>query len=507
MNTVQMTHSTVHITFQRVQTWLFAVPRLRAMVGANALLGEVQRIHLPALARESGRGWTLAAITGEFPDADPSDPLMAEDAPAIDAQSGIASRDGGHFEAAFNEGAEAFAREAEKLLGSKLPGLRFNIRIDEKQSISPSTSLSVELPVLAPCEWTGRNLASTTIVQGADRPSVSLDVAQRHAAAKRGEDGKAHDLASLLTDRTILKKLRKPQELKDLADGGYLALIHADGNDVGSGARGSNTQRAAFFHRNRVLLRKALKATIDEHCTGMHKAPLALLMLGGDDVLIASRANLALPFVVSLCKHLDKLQQGQEGFKLTLGIGVIIAKPTIPFHRLHDIAERLAASAKRRSRGLPKDEPRRSVVDWAVYSTSWVGDPMNMRKRDWIRGSVDTPRVLSQRPVDVLGENLTNLEGLLAGAIHLVRAPRTQLRSLVEELPKGRALADLAFAELSKEAKAQLKKVGVTQVWTRSGDRGPATTNLVDLVEIAEIEHLGHRDSLSETGIPNGNVK
>lgn len=29
----------VHIELSRVQTWLFAVPRLRAMVGANALLG------------------------------------------------------------------------------------------------------------------------------------------------------------------------------------------------------------------------------------------------------------------------------------------------------------------------------------------------------------------------------------------------------------------------------------------------------------------------------------
>jgi len=34
----------VHIELQRVQTWLFAVPRLRAMVGANALLGETLRV-------------------------------------------------------------------------------------------------------------------------------------------------------------------------------------------------------------------------------------------------------------------------------------------------------------------------------------------------------------------------------------------------------------------------------------------------------------------------------
>ncbi len=35
----------VQIELQRVQTWLFAVPRLRAMVGANALLGPIRWGH------------------------------------------------------------------------------------------------------------------------------------------------------------------------------------------------------------------------------------------------------------------------------------------------------------------------------------------------------------------------------------------------------------------------------------------------------------------------------
>lgn len=46
----------VHIEFQRVQTWLFAVPRLRAMVGANTLLGETLRVELPELARQKKMG-------------------------------------------------------------------------------------------------------------------------------------------------------------------------------------------------------------------------------------------------------------------------------------------------------------------------------------------------------------------------------------------------------------------------------------------------------------------
>ena len=56
----------VHIEFQRVQTWLFAVPRLRAMVGANALLGEVLRVRLPDLAQHPQQGsWQLAQVAGD----------------------------------------------------------------------------------------------------------------------------------------------------------------------------------------------------------------------------------------------------------------------------------------------------------------------------------------------------------------------------------------------------------------------------------------------------------
>jgi hypothetical protein len=60
----------VHIELSRVQTWLFAVPRLRAMVGANAPLGETLRVALPKLARENGRGWALAPSSETYPGAD-----------------------------------------------------------------------------------------------------------------------------------------------------------------------------------------------------------------------------------------------------------------------------------------------------------------------------------------------------------------------------------------------------------------------------------------------------
>ena len=418
------------------------------MVGANVLLGETLRVALPKLARATGHGWTLAPSSETYPTADLNDPLKDHDDPDDDAKAGILSRDGGHFEAQFASGAEVFAEEAGRLLRSNLPGLRFRVSIDGNPLTKSQTHLSTELPVLAPCEWTGRGLASAIVKQGGERPTVSLDVERRHEAARRTEDGTAIDLASLLSDRTNLKSLKRPQELEDLVGNGYLALLHAAANGVGSGAGKSDSERAEFFQKNRVLLRRAVKKAIDAHCTETGNAPLIPLMLGGDDLLLLSRAEIALPFIVTLCAELNAIQKDSNDFKLTLGVGVVFAKHTIPIHRLHEVAEQLASSAKRRFRGLKDGEAKRSVVDWAVYSTSWVNDPEEVRRRDWLRGSGTELRVLSQRPVDVLGESMGSLQTLVNGAERLKHAPRSQLRYLVDQLPRGRVLSELAFAEL-----------------------------------------------------------
>lgn len=66
----------VKIEFQRVQTFLFAVPRLADIVGANALLGEVIRYELPQWAKQSECGAPPDSHYQHLPDiAPPDDPL------------------------------------------------------------------------------------------------------------------------------------------------------------------------------------------------------------------------------------------------------------------------------------------------------------------------------------------------------------------------------------------------------------------------------------------------
>lgn len=561
----------VHIELQRVQTWLFAMPQLRAMIGANVLLGETLRLELRKLLLEnSDSAWKPHPIKG-FPQRAADDALNEArlkggsslpddvfDDPKQDAEHGILARDGGHFVAVFvdKESANAFAERAAEQLRKDVPGLRFTCKVEpfgerETEPVRKPAPpfLSIELPVLARCDWAGRGLASTQVTPGndpLDRADVSLDAAARADAGERADNGLAKDLVTLMNRLALskasanTKQRRLADTFEELADGKYLAVIHADGNGVGAAAKRagdgekdalkSEAKRAALFHRNRVLLRHALveaiRSTADKPVcanrridkdgkprdTDRDVSPFLPLMLGGDDLLVACRADLAMPFVEALCKALHEEQEKQAKPKqqdfLTLGIGVAIASYSMPFHQLHAVAEACASSAKRKVRG---EASPYSVVDWAVYTASWAEkDFAEIRRRDWVFDN--GKRILSQRPVHVLpsaNEKQTSLTRLLDGAGQLANAPRTQLHYLKEQLSAGEHLAELAFEELSVEAKQAFKRIGIEEVWQplhyktgstkpENGD-GAKTTTVLDLIELSELRHLGKKPATNHS--------
>lgn len=550
----------VHIELQRVQTWLFAMPQLRAMIGANVLLGETLRLELRELLVNSKGAWKPHPVKG-FPQRASDDQLNEAklksggslpddvfDDPKKDAEFGILARDGGHFVAVFvdKDSAEAFAKQAAARLREKVPGLRFSCKAEEvvegkehrKREPRPAQPfLSIELPVFARCDWAGRGLASKQVEPGGDpldRADVSLDAAARAAAGDHADNGHAKDLVTLMNRIALSKASANAQErrladtFEELADGKYLAVIHADGNGVGKEAKKlsedpqqstgpkqhkqpdkltswleAEAKRAHFFHKNRVLLRKALVSAIKETakfppCKNRRKtekdrdkqvSPFLPLMLGGDDLLVACRADLAMPFVQALCEALEEEQKDKkdkQDFRLTLGIGVAIASYSMPFHQLHAVAEACASSAKRKTRDA-------SAIDWAVFTASWAEkDLADVRRRDWVRDH--GKRILSQRPMCVLDtdDKQPSLAGLLSDAALLTKAPRAQLHYLKEQLSAGEHLAELAFAELSAEAKKAFDQAGISKVWEAEG-ANPKTTPILDLIELSELRHLGKK--------------
>ena len=519
----------VKIEFKRVQEFLFAVPRLRNMIGANVMLGEMIRSKLPKLAQDCGSYRDLpqdglqnaATISNDDPLTSCEIEDHLKDDPVAMYKLGILSRDGGHFTSVFpdKESATQFSSASEKTLSEKLPGLRFEIIVkriadhtsDENDRPVPTVSQRslIDLPVFQVCEESGNGPASFL---GEGRP-YSGHASSTKLKAKKFRDGLTEDIVGLLRHKLPLNELSAPQDFHDLCSKDYLAVVYADGNQFGNRFKLwkqsqklennpfllKETIGEKFWHSCRVSMRRSLIDSLNATFKNYNGEiqPYQILMLGGDDLLLVCQAKYALRFAVELSKCLEK-QNLSDGEPLTVGVGIAIASPNYPFYALQRLAEELGKSSKKLYARLPSGE-KTSVVDWLVCTSSWSENPDEFRTLHFMKkyrvGDCEETLALSSRPYKILGKDVNCLEGLLQKAADLNKrgsdaesgAARSQLRFMVSQLDRGRSWSELCFKELPENCKESLR---IKNLWDESGPNKWKTV-LFDLVDVSEIEHLG----------------
>ena len=532
----------LEINLKRVQTFIFEVPRLKAMLGANALIGQTMRHELPQLLGKRGAQLNWAEAQHLTHADDPLDDCCegddADDPRAL-YRRGILARDGGHFIVVFDDESRAqeFLREAEAKLAESLPGVQFEADIgpfpapETRGPRAPECQEEhvLDLPILQVCEETGREPASERETFDGETVWQSASVGKRKAAGDRFYRGETHDIIGLMRGALYPDEERgwtPPQDLGDLASGDYLALIHADGNGIGKRFKDlrnrdktddpeqREARGEAFFHGMRVVVRRALvdalKQTYKADSYSGGTRPYELLMLGGDDLLMLCRANDALRFAHIYVSELARYRL-QDGHPLHVAIGVAIAKKSYPLHRLNVLAEALAGSAKRLYRSLDKED-QDSVIDWQVVTQSWFNDLQAARRAsDLVRyrvGETTETLLLTGRPYRVDGE--AGLAGLLEAAdaldgageatgpaeAHEAFAPRSPLRALRGACEHGRLAGEMAFARLPERARTLLAwpDVHAPTLWQDLGD-GRYLTRALDLVGIREIARLGKQQN------------
>lgn len=578
----------VRIELLRVQTFLFAVPRLRHMIGANVMLGEVMRRALPALAVRCGarsaggtEGW-LSSFP-QPPCNDNPDPLAKtrweqdRDEPQRLASRGILVRDGGHFAALFPTAPQArrFQDAAGALIYRELPGLMFQIsRIDlgaaghtdgtqkdPRPARLADRRVLVDLPIFDVCRFTGRGPAATRVTMSRSEKKDPIPSSQLALRLKRrgdaffgqdrATDGQARtrDIIGLLREQLPNREQEPPVDLSDLCGPDtegrrdYLAVIHADGNRVGlrfserylkgeppaiqGGAGSARTASRgedylsregfgeAFYYSMRIAVRSAVVDALTQ-TFGAYEGtyrPFQLLMLGGDDLLLLCRARFALRFLVAYAQGLQNFgladTEGDEPCPLSIGAGVVIARPSVPFHRLHALAEDLAGSAKRLDRATGTQGPGVSVVDWMVFSESWADEIAAVRRREAqvcyrLADGNEEWLALTGRPYRILRPQegqADSLEALLTDAAHLSGAARSQLRQIALDLYQGRRWAELRWQELPADTRQAFLRAGLDKPWRplsqrHDGDRTISgyMTRLADLVELNEFAYLGRKE-------------
>ncbi len=206
-------------------------------------------------------------------------------------------------------------------------------------------------------------------------------------------------------DRKHWNKLRC-ESLTDIGDrslwSNYIGIVYADGNAMGKIVQAldqperfqqfskivdESIQEACFTALSEISESEINKVReIYEQQSGFERLAADILLLGGDDLLIALPANRALDFALKVTNKFESLTKdridalsdvatrqffhdelGGQGF--TISCGVAITKSSYPFYLALDLAEQLLKNAKRKnSRNSESKTQSEARIDFHVVA-------------------------------------------------------------------------------------------------------------------------------------------
>lgn len=268
-------------------------------------------------------------------------------------------------------------------------------------------------------------------------------------------------------------------------DNRYLGLLHADGNGLGallqalgehvrserdvfvdlfsdfSQAVSRTTTQAAQRATAEVLLpaRGDIRRAEDPDFSGGGLVPARPIVLGGDDLTILLRADLAIPFARTFLNAFEEESRNALAAlkskyprvtglpeALTAGAGIAFIKSSHPFHLAHELAEGLARHAKDRAKaGLGGGKRAPPSLAFHRVTTACHGDYGAILAQeltcgpasDLIRTSLGAYGLDPNGPLPALAD-LEALTGLL-GHEDMARGPaRKLLTFLGQDLDEAR---------------------------------------------------------------------
>lgn len=267
------------------------------------------------------------------------------------------------------------------------------------------------------------------------------DACGKYPATHRSTDEEG--LPRLLCRACEAKRANAPGHHPDVPDdfeqlgalsepGGYMGFIYADGNSIGKQLEqlSARADYATFSRDLRSWLRQAMNTALDGAWRAGQR-PYIELLLGGDDLLLVTAADLALPVTLKLAQEFE----ARSG-SLTLAAGVVLAHADYPSAQLLKLAEKRLGDAKACSL---QANYRTGAVDFEVV-TSASGHEQ------------ETDKLYQNRRPYLLND----LAELLKYVQALQRFPATQLQMMYESLhfsPEAATL--LCLQSLARASHAQ----------------------------------------------------
>lgn len=326
------------------------------------------------------------------------------------------------------------------------------IRTDlaSRKSNRPTSVPLLGLGVTAKCVFTG-----LPAIGFDDDPKVvgvtyAKHMKERNEEAKRISGEVAAKLKANAIGRErlhkILPQVREKQfefayifnDFGTKGESSYIAVIHTDGNSMGERFRNigdahnkpeSNREYIQAIRNFSDSVRrnadKALKVTVNylldgiwvtpagdrkfggkipiPQYKGQNLLPFQPIVFGGDDVTFVTEGRLGLTIAIKYLRTFaqEKLSDGKPAFARA---GIAVVKSHFPFSRAYDLADELAASAKK---SIPyrklNGEQSVNIMDWHFSTTGLVSGLDEIRRREY---QDSKHRSLLMRPLRIDNDNI-----------------------------------------------------------------------------------------------------
>ncbi len=350
------------------------------------------------------------------------------------------------------------------------------------------------------------------IYPGVDQPQMATERSRNTAkagvqfASDRNKGSKAIDAAQekkrdvTKSNSPLMAKLTgiKPYPMKDTlrdvdsftkglhGDKNWIAVVHADGNSLGRviqqlakklDKHEGEILKAAFKDFSNELdkstiaaAQKAYSIINEKFKLPESKPPVRPVVIGGDDLTIILRGDLALDFTYEFLKAFsDQTKINFEGLVekyeldilkdgLTACAGIAYVKPSYPFHYAVSLAEDLCSTAKKKSKDMDPEHAPASLNFHKVQS-SFVESFDEIQKRELKCGKED----MYLGPYFVDENKDRNIKRLIKyiRTINQKEAPKGALRNWLNEIHHDTESANQLMHRIKIIHKSYYEKLGL----------------------------------------------
>lgn len=474
----------VHIDVDRIQRYVLASPRLRDIRSASAALDEVtgeEKVRQllqgeGEVVRASG-GSIYAIVRSEEAGRRLVDRLQ-RDLWGIGASASAAllPMEDGDFAAAQR---------------------RVNTLVRRQKDAGPLTAEpSLGCSFLEPCSTCGQRPAASIERIGTEQRDLCVVCAARSRAVRT-----RHPLFAEIRGIEAWREADPCADLTELAALGgtrYLALVHADGNQMGEALqqllKGAGSDAKAAYRRFSREIDRAVSAAVAAALQEVWpkgppggsapRIPCEPAIYGGDDLALLIPAPGAFHFAITLLKEFTRNTKASLQTPISMSGGVVISQETFPVVALNRLGNELEDEAKvlHRSRN-----DRAATLDFLVV-TQPSADPVAVQRRRQV--AVDRARLYA-RPYTV-----TEIETLIRVSRQLRDEgfPEGRLLELYQYTHRGVAESDLwyrqALGRMNPKHRAVLESALTSlgaaplSLWRPERQGELRSTPLADLVEI-----------------------